>query len=712
MLGTSEIDLDNPDFDEMEQDIAEFASVPSVNEVLLQGTDLKNYYQQIAEELREAEAEAVKDYIEQRDDSQSLHQIISTCDEQLASIEELLINFKNSLSHLSTDICTLQAKSQTITTQLGNRKNLESEFGAFTKNIALTNGFINEIMHGEIDQNYVDALLELNEKLQFIKKKEIMMTQSAQETKVPLDTLRVIASVNVRNWIVDRINELKECYGTEQANIQQRMLKCKFLIEFLKTNSPELEQAVREYYTHIMAKIYKENFHMLTNRIKRQMYSTPLSNETLVPVIQTGFWKSKKAITNEPTQFFTLGDRERLLTPLIAPPQQFGDGNYHVEAFIKSLYQILIDVTTCEHTFASEFFMNDSVTFNIFSETFMFLESFMKELMNKVNDPVCVALLLRFAYAFTQEMQRRKINKVDSHLRNLTQFLQNRFKDIIKTNVTALQQIDPHLFTENKETCHFSNSMTQRFSEFALSMFKVMDKSNIPLFYEETSKVMQSADDLLNKIGQIIGEETQKKEMKHVFLINNYYVILDKLSIAQTLSNSGSTSSFYASAPVSASASMNNLNQPIASDIVRFFTEKNETCQREFIDIVIEQQFPELMGTIKRAYASSYDQKERPINIDIGEKELKSISVDFKDHHTAKAVQIIDSQLQRFDNINNRNSLGLNIIQRIAFLWTRFELLVIVNSPNNSLPSWWSQMTTANKLIEDFRPITKKLAPM
>ena len=207
-----------------------------------------------------------------------------------------------------------------------------------------------------------------------------------------------------------------------------------------------------------MAKIYKENFHMLTNRIKRQMYSTPLSNETLVPVVQTGFWRSKKAITNEPTQFFTLGERERLLTPLIAPPQQFGDGNYHVEAFLKSLYQILIDVTTCEHLFASEFFMNDSVTFNIFSETFMFLESFMKELMNKINDPVCIALLLRFANAFTQEMQKRKINKVDSHLRNITQLLQNRFKDIIKTNINALQQIDAHLFTENKDTCHFSNS--------------------------------------------------------------------------------------------------------------------------------------------------------------------------------------------------------------------------------------------------------------
>ena len=679
-MSSVEIDLDNPDFDLMEQDIAEFASVPSVNEVLLQGTDLKNYYQQIAKELAEAEQESIADYVEEREESNSLHEIIVSCDSELESIEELLTRFKGSLGQLSTDICTLQAKSQSITTQLGNRKNLEKEFGEFTRNISLPNEFIQKIMSGEIDQNYVEVLKELHDKLMFIKKPEVMNTQSALETKVPLNMLRVKASINIRNWLVDRVNELKICYGTEQANIQQRMMKCKFLIGFLKTNSPDIEQTVRDYYVRVMARIYRENFRMLTNRLKKQMNTSVLANETIVPVAQAGFWRTKKVI-KEASLFFSIGEREKLLSPIICPPQSFGDGTYHVEAFIKSLYQILIDTVTVEHSFASEFFMNDSVTINIFMETFGVLETFMKDLLSRINDPICIGILLRFANAHSQEMQRRSINKVDSHLRNVSQMLTTRFREIIKANINAMTTVDPHLFLENKATCHFSNSMTQRFSEFALSMCKVLDPSTAGLFGEEYNKTARAFDTLMNNIALIISQETGIKEMKFVYLINNYYAILDKIGA-------------------------------IDGDFAKFFVEKNDDCQREFIDLVIESQFPDLMKTVKRAYASSYDQKERPISIDITEKELKDISVDFKDHHTSKAVQIIDSQQTRFDNLANRNAIGMGIIQRIAFVWTRFELLVNVNSPNQTMPQWWSQMTTANKLVEDLRPITKKLAPM
>ena len=131
----------------------------------------------------------------------------------------------------------------------------------------------------------------------------------------------------------------------------------------------------------------------------------------------------------------------------------------------------------------------------------------------------------------------------------------------------------------------------------------------------------------------------------------------------------------------------------------------------EFIDLAIEGQFPGLSRTVKRAYASPYDTNEQPINIDITEKEMKDIYIDFRDHHVNKTVKIIDGQVHKFDNIVNRNTISLSIIQRIAVVWTRFERLMAVNMPNHANTQWWVHIT-ATTLFEDFRPITKKLVPM
>jgi len=668
---TPEITLGNPNFDEMEQDIAMFASIPSVNEVLCNGVDLKNYKTQINAELQEAEHEALESYLSQIELSGYLYEQVCACDEALGDIEVTLDKFKSSIGQLSTDICALQTRSQSITIKLGNKKALESQLGVFASDVTISSQFIHQIVNGEVGVGYIKVLEELHRKISFSKKKDVRNTPAAQEAKQPLDVLRMKASENIRKWLIDRINEIKLCYGTELFNIQTRLLKCRYLIRFLKSNSSDVEESVRNYYIQIMSRIYLENFRMLTKRIIRQMSPLSTARETLIPILQTGFWKTKRII-GEATQFFSLGDRQRLLNELLSPPQPFGDGTYPCETLIRSLYQTLIDSFTSEHLFCSSFFDDTNVGILIFGTTVRFLEKFIETLISRITDPICILFLLRFSISHKNEMNRRTINLLEAHLNGITNKYAERFRMIIRENIETLQQIDPQMFLENPTTCHHVTAMTKRFSEFCSSITQLIhpDLSNYMM-----TELYHTSEEVYLLLGKI-SRQMSTKELSIVFLINNYYHILI------TLQNVG--------------------GGPLYEGIEK----KNMELHKEYIDYSLEGQFSELMSVVKRGFSTD-DIRENPIRIDISEKDLKDIATDFREKHTQKLKMIIDSQNQKLCDNQNAQEISQKIAKRITFIWARFEQLLKTNSKGGVAPSWWSQMTTLSQLVTDIRPLTK-----
>lgn len=672
-MSNVELDAEDPNFDETEQDISMFASVPSVAEVLKNGNDLGNIYLEIGSQLEAAEAAAINDYMQQIDDSKGIIAEIKESDVALAAIEEMLVKFKASLGQLSTDICTLQAKSQTLTTKLGNRKKFEEQYGEFTQSITLTREFITNIMSTDIGVNYVSVIEELHKKLNYIKNKEIAKTQAAQEIAIPLDRLRLIASNNIRNWFVNIMKEMIECYGTEQIAIQHKMLKCKAFIKFLNANSSDVEQSARDYYSKIMSRIYLENFKMLANRLKRQMAPISVSKENLVPIQTTGFFfYQTKRVIGEGSNFFSLGERAKLLNEMLSPPQPFGDGIYPFETFFRSLYQTLIDTVTMEHKFSSEFFESEAVSSHVFHDTIKFLENFFDDLFGRINDPICIVLVLRFVLVYTNEMKRRKIDKLNLHLQGMTQKLTLRLSTIIGENVKAVQTVDPKLFIENTESAHLALAMTRRFSEFAKSMIQLLDESIAQIVKPELDKVSQSVNDCLIKTSKLMVSE----DLNYVFLLNNYSLILDTISLIST-------------------------DGPIRN----YYDAKYSEILQTYLNFVIKQQFPDLMDAVLRAYSSYNNRTERPIAIDITDKQMHDIAFGFRDTHSQKTRASIERQRLKFGDFDNGSAIARQIAERIAFVWGRFELLVKENSKDRVMPQWWSQMPTAAQLASEYLEI-------
>lgn len=745
------------DFDEMEQDIEQFAQDPSVREVLSVGVDLQNYGSEIKRQLKVVENESIEDYLKQLSNMRQLHEEIEQTDQNLEIIENSLSQFKDSLGQLSSDICTLQTRSQAITIKLTNRKNLEQYLGKYARDISLSREFINQIVNGVVDHRYVLCLQQLNQKLELVQNfhsnnaqsQNRRMTNSsnyatvyaaAKEVRAPLDCLRLKASENARNWLVSRINHLRDYYGTDQISVQTDLLKSKYLFTFLKKNSPDIESSIREYYIAIISRIYLENFKIIAKMVYKRMNPISTMNEMIVPIIQKQSFFSSKQTLSSSTLFFELGEnRHRLLHDILSPPQPFGDDtHYPVEALVRSLYQILIDTITSETTFSKEFFEDPNIGMPIFSPTSRFMDTFITDLVNKINDPVTMVLFYRFSVAHKKEMNLRKITLLDAHFNAIQQKVTSRFKALLSSNRAAIDNCSTDIFVSPTQTsAHLANIMTKRFSEFALSIAIVNDDNTDDLTRQEVQMLSQSIIKILEKIGKAIAEMAKNKnedgdEIELVFLINNYFHIVSTLreSIGSNLNsssnpniNSPSTSPIR-SKSISALANPDK-NLPFSqkvrymrsngdflvnnnvSVVLPVFEQYLNDTSNTYIEMLLKKHFSSLVNIVHEAFEKITNEQPRKVDFEL--TVLEEIANDFKSKHISKMKSIIDTQITNFGDYINGKEIMKQIAKRLAAYWAKFYQLCSIVPKKGKSPQWMSTMPTIGILVNEIQSITEKL---
>lgn len=639
--------MQDVDFAEMEQDIARFAQEPSVRQVLEVGIDLQNYSTTIAKELEIAEAESVGDYLKHVDSSAALKQDIELCDSALERMEDKLGQFKESLGQLSSDICTLQTKSQAIAVKLTNRKALEEHLGAFTRDISVSRAFVNTIVNGQIGPNYVKYLEILNRKIEILNDPKMRNSAAAREVKIPIDRLRMKASDNIRLWLLSNIDLLKEHCGTEQMAVWDILLKSKYLMTFLRDNSPDVERSIKQYYVAVMSRIYLANFKLLARRVTSQMQPISVSEETLNPVcVQKGFFSSKKTI-GPTTPFFAIRDRMKLVAECLSPPQSFGDGQFPVESLLRSLGQIFIDAFTAEHNFTTEFFGDENMAQFLFTQTINHMESFFGTLLGKITDPTCVIILLRFNLAQQEEMKNRNIS-CGTFLTTVHDQMISRFKVLCAMNVKAVNSCEVPLFVEADVPAHAS-ALAVRYEMFAAAIARLRTAELGDLIDTE----MKAIQDAVHSILQKISQGFQSPAASSVFLVKDYYSIV---------------------------AALGDEKVPETATLAFWQRELSDETNK-YVDLELAHVFSDLSRLVASDTA--------PVNVN--ESELKDIATDFKEKHVAMLRQIISDLRASFGDFVGKEIFEL-VAKRLFIFWTKFRKLCESVVKGGRSQPWFSNL--------------------
>ena len=102
-----------------------------VQEALKNGVDLREYSQEVEEELKTAENQCINDYIRESQNIAALHHQIVDCDQILERMENMLLTFQSDLGSISNEILSLQQQSVQMNIKLKNRQAVRGELTQF-----------------------------------------------------------------------------------------------------------------------------------------------------------------------------------------------------------------------------------------------------------------------------------------------------------------------------------------------------------------------------------------------------------------------------------------------------------------------------------------------------------------------------------------------------------------------------------------------------
>ena len=242
--------------DEVEVDLLDDKTV---QEVLAKQVDLRKYAAEVESGLRSLEGASIKDYIAESESLAGLHTQIRDCDGVLDSLESMLRSFQGDLASISAQIKFLQDESLSMNVKLRNRKAAEEQLNGFVEKLIVSPALVTNICEAEVNESYLDFVLQLNEKVSFAKTDAAAATAAAGDIAPELEKLRLKAVQKVKDFLLLKIGSLKVKKTNIQILQQNVLLKYARLYRFLVEHAPETAAEVKEVYTTTMSATYQRH---------------------------------------------------------------------------------------------------------------------------------------------------------------------------------------------------------------------------------------------------------------------------------------------------------------------------------------------------------------------------------------------------------------------------------------------------------------------
>lgn len=319
------VNLDDIDFDELDDYLELFQQDGVIKEALSKGVDLREYAQQIEQELREAEAASVAQYVVKSADIVELHDEVQDCDNLLAKMQEMLLGFQADLGGISDEIRHLQDESIGMNVKLKNRRETEEKLQTYLDQVAVAPSLVKTIDEGEVNEAYLHALVTLSRKLRYAALSDpdpsgssfdLVPSQTAafSDVEAQLKKLKARAIARIREFLLAKMNEVKKPKTNVQMVQQNTLLPMKYLVTFLADNAPEVEEEFREVYAEAMSKTLVNVFRSYHTGLMKFHEEVAARTDVIVVDEQSlkGIFSSRVNLSKR-NDTFSVTEREKIL---------------------------------------------------------------------------------------------------------------------------------------------------------------------------------------------------------------------------------------------------------------------------------------------------------------------------------------------------------------------------------------------------------------
>lgn len=552
--------------EEMARDLASLEENELVRDALAASSSLREYSKQVERDLRKVETESVRDYMKQSSQVADLHNEMTKCDGILARMQDRLLGFEADLGSVSSEIRQLQRESVRMSAKLRNRRAAEAKLSLFLESLAFSPSMPEVICDGDVDDAFLEQVEALDARLTFAATgkakslptasgevrsavfRSLKQVRAVTEVMPSLERLKLKACGRSRDYLVDKIGELRKLQTNVEMMQRTQLLRFSALFGFLERYAPELANEVRDFYVDSMARALQSLFKTYNTALVK--FDLEVANKhDLVAVDESAVrstFTSRVSLTKR-GDGFSLGDRVEVLRRLDAPPiivhvAQAEDRRYPFEELFRSAVRHLIDAVESETNFVTSFFCRtspeqattatwhrvDALASKIFNKA---ASAALEHLENKLfacYDAVGLLLVARLVGAARAEVKRNaglaSLTLLSKFLDHCDSLLKPRLAAILAANVDSVKRADATRLGASGVMPHYS---TRRYAELAATVLTIFPQSDDSTPHARPAR--QAVADLRVEILELLkrlAAPLRNDKDRLVFLVNNYDHIL------------------------------------------------------------------------------------------------------------------------------------------------------------------------------------------
>ncbi len=653
------------DFDEIGEDLLAFQEDEMVQQALHRGVDLKKYGNELGKDLREAEMEAVMQYVDNRQQVVDLHKQMQECDSVLGRMQEMLLGFQADLGEISEEIKYLQDESMSMSIRLKNRRAAEEKLFKFVDNSCIPSDMAENIASSEINEKFLDSVIHLSCALKYLQQMQPAKDGSSL-TLAPIDTytaksllpelekLKARVISKVRDYFTTQFNALRKPKTNIQVLQQNSLLKYAPLLQFVLTEAAPVGEDLRTLYIESMGKTLQNLFKTYYSQLSK--FELVMSSKNDLIAVEEANLKSiftQKVNFTKRYDSFSLGERDKILDhiesgPILIHVASAESQKYPYEAIVRSIIKHLSDAATNEFLFIIDFFKtNTRDTFNkIFGKTLSLILENLENYLFQCHDIVGLLLMIRITHSQRMVMQRRRVPVLDAFFDRISMLLWPRFKIVFDENLKSIRNANHKRLGTLDLTPHY---VSRRYGELVASVLALQNGSvdaigggGDNMLQNDLQLMRQEIIALLDRMSLLFPNAKERK----VFLINNYDQIL---SVFQ--------------------------ERRISSEEIQKFDDLLMKQRELFAEDEIRVSFPYLISFVTESERKMLDTTsgDKPV---IDETVVEGYVHEFANNWRGGIQQINDNVLSYFANFRNGMEILKQVLTQLLLYYTRFQDII------------------------------------
>ena len=230
------------------------------------------------------------------------------CDAVLARMQDMLLGFQSDLSGISEEIKHLQDESLSMSVRLRNRKAAEEKLHEFLSNSTITSEFTERIVSPEVTEEFMKAVLSLNDKLHYVQFKS-SETYTGRSLIPDLEKLKVKSVSKINDYFTKQFKALRQPKTNVQVLQQNALIRYAPLMHFIQMESPVLGEELRSLYVESMGRTLLSLFKSYSTQLLKLDLVIATKND-VIAVEETAL---KSIFNQKRVDSFSLGDRDRIL---------------------------------------------------------------------------------------------------------------------------------------------------------------------------------------------------------------------------------------------------------------------------------------------------------------------------------------------------------------------------------------------------------------